>query len=99
MAEDAFAGFLNEQVEDLIDLWRANRTPGTQGIHSSGLAGSVSFFNITGHDLWKVWGVESGHRGRPAAVWPTLGLLLQSPLVPHPTGTGTGPWQRLSCGN
>lgn len=35
MAEDAFAGFLNEQVEDftsILQLWSANQTPTMQAL-------------------------------------------------------------------
>lgn len=65
MAEDAFAGFLNEQVEGLtstLQLRSANQTLSTQALAPAAFLEVLAFVPFTGHELRKVWGGKSGYR-------------------------------------
>lgn len=101
MAEDAFAGFLNEQVEDftsILQLWRANQTPTTQALAPATFLQVLAFLPLPDMSCGRCGvGRGSSYRRGPPGVWLTVELPLQFPRVAHPTGTG--PWQRLSCGN
>lgn len=97
MAEDAFAGFLNEQVEGLtsiLQLRSGNQTLTTQALAPAAFLEVLAFVPFTGHEVRKVWGGKSGYQRGPPGVWLTAELPLQFPRVTRLTGTG--PWQRLS---